>query len=136
MKLFPYTQFPLLRWTLVALVIGCVLLAFHGVQLALAGEYFSGVLSGVLWLPLAFGLWQRLPAARWAALAVLWVIVVFIPMGTINSFAAMDELGPNPPPVWELLVLRIAPWVVPSLFAIHVLGKYRNEFRWRRAAAA
>jgi hypothetical protein len=70
------------------------------------------------------------------ALAVLWLVVFIVPLGTINPFAAMDELGPSHPPLWELIVFRIAPWVVPSLFAIHVLGKYKGEFRWRRGAAA
>jgi hypothetical protein len=102
----------------------------------LDGDYLAGSLGIAFWLLLAAGLWLRLAPARWAALAILWAIVVIIPLGTINPFAEMDELGPYPPSVWNLLLFHVAPWVIPSLFAIHVLGKFKSVFRWRLGAAA
>jgi hypothetical protein len=136
MKLLPATDKPVLRWTLVALAVGCIWSAARSIQLALGGAYFSGVLAVALWLPLAVGLWRCHPAARVVAKAVLWLIVIIVPFGIVNPFAAMDELGPNPPPVAELLLFWVAPWVIPSLLAIHVLGKYAAEFQRGREAAA
>jgi hypothetical protein len=117
------------------LMAACLWAAFRYIQFAVAGQPLYGFFA-VFLVPLAFGLWLLNPAARVLALAVLWFVVFVVPLGTINPFAAMDELGPSPPPLWELLVFWVAPWVVPSLFAIHVLGKYKSEFRWRRGAAA
>jgi len=99
-------------------------------QWALAGQPLIGLFAVAFWVPLAIGLWVLNPAARVIALAGLWLVIIVVPLGVINPFAAMDELGPNPPPVWELLVYWVAPWVVPALIAIHVLGKHKGEFRW------
>ncbi len=135
MKILPSTQFPLLRWTLLVLVAGCVWLAIRDLQLAFSGELLYGVLALGLWVPLAIGLWLRYSVARWVAIVVLWVVAVAVPLGTVNPFAAMDELGPNPPPLWQLLI-KVAPWVIGPLFAVHVLGKYKKEFRQQFKAAA
>ena len=69
-------------------------------QFAIGGEPLYGVVAVVFWVPLAIGLWLLNPVARLVATGVLWFVVVVVPLGTINPFAAMDELGPNPPPVW------------------------------------
>ncbi len=128
--------YTLLRWTLIGLVVTCGWVVYRSVLRVLDGDYVAGALGISFWTLLAAGLWLRLPPARWTALAILWPIVFIIPLGTINPFAAMDELGPYPPPVWRLLLFHVAPWVIPSLFAIHVLGKYKSAFRWQRNAAA
>lgn len=67
--------------------------------------------------------------------AGLWLIAVFLPLGLINPFAAIDNPDPTPPSALRLALL-VYPWVATSLFAIHVLGKYKNEFRWRPKPAA
>lgn len=126
----------LLRWTLVALVIACGWVIYRSALRVLDGDHVAGVLGISFWAALAVGLWLRFPAARWIALTILWAIVFIVPLGTINPFAAMDELGPHPPSVWQLLLFRVVPWVLPSLFAIHVLGKHKGDFRWRRNVAA
>jgi hypothetical protein len=81
-----------------------------------------------LWTPLAVGLWRRHATARTVALGVAWYMVVVIPLGTINPLAAVNDYGPNPPSVSELL-LEIAPSMFFALLGIHVLGKYKGEFR-------
>jgi hypothetical protein len=134
MKLLPATDTTLLRWTLVALCIACTWLAVQGFQLVFAGE-LRGLVTVGFSLLLGTGLWMRLHVARLLALVILWFVVIFVPLGMINPFAAMDVYGPNPPSVWRL-VMQIAPWVVVSLFVIHVLGKYKSEFRWRPGATA
>jgi len=134
MKLLPATNSLVLRWTLVALTAAFLWAAFRYIQFAVAGHPLYVLLAAFL-VPLALGLWLLIPAARLLALAACWIVVFIVPLGTINPFAAM-EFGPNPPALWELIVFRVAPLVGPSLFAIHVLGKHKSEFRWRHGAAA
>jgi len=136
MKVLPATCSNVLRWTLVALAVACLVTATRYLQFAIGGEPLYGVVAVVFWVPLAIGLWLLKPVARLVATGVLWFVVVVVPLGTINPFAAMDELGPNPPPVWELVVFWVAPWVVPALFAIHVLGRYKAEFQRQPGSAA
>jgi hypothetical protein len=128
MKLLPATDSSLLASTLILVVFGFVWLVFRGIQIVFAGQLI-GLFSVLLGIFLGSGLWLRLRAARLFVLAVLWFFVIVVPLGTINPFAAMDHHGPNLPSAWEL-VLRIAPPFLASLFGIHVLGKYKNEFRW------
>lgn len=135
MSPFPATNRPLLRVTLVLLVIGCLWLAVQNVLLAGDGDVVN-TLVGLSMLPLAAGLWVCHPLARVVAMGILWCIVIVFPFGLINPFAAMDELGPNPPTVSELLWKHVAPWVIPALAALFVLSKYKTEFRWPGKSAA
>lgn len=128
MKLLPSTGSQLLSWTLLALVLACAWFTLRGLQLVVDGQ-LQGLFTAVVCALLGLGLWLRQHIARIFALAILWFVVIVVPVGMINPFAAMDGYGPNPPSVWSL-VLQIAPWVVASLFVIHVLGKYKHEFRW------
>ena len=132
MKFLPQTKTPVLRLTVIGLAATFACFAVRYLQWAAQGELLYGVIAILLWLPLSVGLWRLLPPARDIAQAVLWLIVIVIPLGTLNPFAAMDELGPGPPPAWEVLLFWVAPWVVPALFAIHVLGKFKSEFRRHR----
>lgn len=99
----------------------------------------SGQLRGLFTIGfftlLGIGLWLRLHAARGTALVILWFVAIFLPLGLINPFAAMDNPDPNPPSAWHLAFL-IYPWVAVSLFVIHVLGKHKGEFRWWPKPAA
>ena len=134
MRLLPSTRSQLLSWTLLALVLACAWFALHGVQLVIGGQ-LQGLVTATFFLLLGLGLWLRQHIARIFVLVMLWFVVIVVPVGMINPFAAMDDYGPSPPSVWHL-VLQIAPWVIASLFAIHVLGKYKHEFRWWRGPAA
>ncbi|WP_188450316.1 hypothetical protein [Arenimonas maotaiensis] len=136
MKISSPPDIPELRWTLIALVIACAWVVFRSALRVIDGDYLEGFLGIAFWVILAAGLWLRIVLARWVALTILWAIVFVIPLGTINPFAAMDELGPYPPPVWKLLLFYVSPWVIPSLFAIHVLGKHKQTFRWRLFSTA
>lgn len=134
MKLLPVTRSRLLGWTLLALVLACAWATLQG-MMQVAGGQLQGFVFAVLFLLLGLGLWLRLHIARLFVLVILWCIVIVAPIGIINPFAAMDGYSSNPPPVWHM-VLRIAPWVIVALFVIHVLGKYKNEFRWWRGPAS
>lgn len=130
MRLLPSTRSQLLAWTLLILAIVCAWFALHGMLLALRGERW-GAIAALFFLMLGLGLWLRLHIARLLALGLLWLIVVVVPIGVINPFAAMGNQGPNLAPMGDL-VLRIAPWLIVSLFVIYVLGKHKREFRWWR----
>lgn len=130
MRLLPPTRSQLLSWTLLGLVLACAWFTLCGVQLVMGGQ-LQGLVTAAFFLLLGLGLWLRQHIARIFVLVMLWFVVIVIPIGLINPFAAMNDYGPNPPPVSHL-VLQIAPWVVASLFVIHVLGKYKHEFRWWR----
>lgn len=116
------------RAVIAVLIVGCAGLFFLGIKAAFAGDWFSCLLAIGLWLPLGIGLWQLRPLARKVVVGVLWCIVVVVPVAAINPFAAINGDGPPFRPVGELVAL-IYPWVVASLFALHVLGKHKGEFR-------
>ena len=61
-------------------------------------------------------------------MTVLWIAAIPVPLGLLSPFAAMDRVGE--PPGWASLALVLGPLVVASVFGLHVLGKYRAEFRW------
>jgi hypothetical protein len=126
MKVLPATKSVVLRWTLVGLSVMSLFASFWYAQSAIFQHPAYWILALLTCLQ-AVGLWLRHPIARQSALIFLWFIVVIIPMGTINPFFAMDM--PNPPPAWRLIAFFVLPWVVPALFAIHILDKHKNEFR-------
>ena len=127
MTLLPSANSRTLRWTLFSLALACLWPVARGVMLIAAGQ-LQGLLTIGFFALLGAGLWLRLRVARGLALVILWFVAIFLPLGLINPFAAMDNPAPNPPSAWHLALL-IYPWVVVSLFAIHVLGKYKDEFR-------
>ncbi len=119
---------------MLGLTFACAWPVARGITLVSAG-HLQGLLTIGLFALLGAGLWLRLHIARGLALMILWFVAIFLPLGLINPFAAMDSSDPSLPSVWYLALL-IYPWVAVSLFAIHVLGKYKNEFRWWPRAAA
>ena len=127
MGYMPSTKSSALRWTLLALIAGCLYEAGINIASAIGGGWGFWLVALGFWLPLSIGLWFRLPISRWITLVILWMSVIVMPLGVINPFAAMDELGPNPPPVWKLIA-AVVPVMVASLFAIHILGKHKDEF--------
>lgn len=137
MKFLPRTESLVLRWILLGLVVGCIVTAVLDIRLALAGDQLYWFIALGFWFPMAVGLWLCVPIARWAALIYLWSIVILPPLGIIIDSGVMDKvmdkLGPNPPPVWQV-VAQVVALVVGALFLIYILGKYKKEFRWRRDA--
>lgn len=130
MHLLPRTNIVVLRWTLVALAAFCVLVAVGYFTNVSKDNYFFYIPWAIFWLGLTVGIWLLNPMARVVTKFCLWLIVIIIPLGTANPFAAINDFGPNSPSASELVLFWIAPWVVPAMFFIHVLGKYRAEFKW------
>jgi hypothetical protein len=76
---------------------------------------------------LAAGLLRRSASARTFTVWVLWFIVIVVPFGMINPFAAINGRGPPFPDVWDL-VIWIYPCVAAALVVLHILGKHKKEF--------
>jgi hypothetical protein len=110
------------------LIAGCLALAASALSSAFNGNQLPLLFAVILWLPLAWGLWHRRPLARRVALALLWLVIVILPIGVINPFAAMDGLVSADTPVWRLAV-PVFSIVAMALFMVHILGKYKAEFR-------
>jgi hypothetical protein len=134
-KWLPQTDSELLRLVVIGLATGCVWLAVIYFQGAIDGQLFLGLLTFVLWLPLAVGLWLLKQWARFLALTILWLMVFAVPFGQVSAMAVVD--GDLPPlPIWEQLIYRVAPLVIPATFFIEVLHAYGSEFQWPRGSEA
>jgi hypothetical protein len=96
---------------------------------------FIGIKGGItslaivtaLIFPLIVGLWFLKELARKVVSTILILLTILLPIGIINPFAAMD-MQPSPPGVWEL-AFQVYPWVAVGLLIVHVLGKYKSEFK-------
>ena len=134
-KWLPQTDIKLLRLVVIALATGSLWCAVIYFQRAIDGQLFLGLLTFVLWLPMAVGLWLLKQWARFLALTVLWLMVFIVPFGQVSMMAVVD--GDFPPlPIWEQLMYRVAPIVIPAMFFIEVLHDYGSEFRWPLGSAA
>lgn len=118
---------PPLKVVLTALIVGCMLLVASSIQNALSGVYLPMLFAVTFWLPLAWGLWHLRPLARKTAQALLWLLIVILPIGVINPFAAIDGAFSPDTPLWQL-ALSVFGAVAMALFALHILGKYKLEF--------
>lgn len=125
MRFRPYPQ-PLKRviWTLIAV---CLVLVASSLRLALNGNYLPLGVSALLWLPLGWGLWRMHRMARRVAVGLLWVIVVVLPIGIINPFAAMDGRVSIDTPSWQLAV-PVFSLVAIAVYMLHILGKHKAAF--------
>lgn len=132
MKLLPQTDVRLLRLAVLGMVIACLWFAVTYLRLAIFGQYYLGVLSFILWLPLALGLWLLMAWARYLSLSILWLIIFAAPM-MVGPWEAINGDAP-PLPVWEQLTYSVAPLFIPAVFCIEVLYAYKGEFSWSRAS--
>lgn len=116
---------PALKGVLLLLILCCLWLAVSAVGEAVSGNWLPLVVALLLWLP--WGLWRLHPLARRVAVALLWLVVIVLPIGVINPFAAMDGAVDIGQPLWRL-ALPVFGGVALVLFALHILGKYKAEF--------
>lgn len=125
---------PALKGVLLLLILGCLWLAASAVGEAISGNWFPLGVALLLWLPLAWGLWRLHPLARRVAVALLWLVVIVLPIGIINPFAAMDGAVDISQPL-RRLVVPVFGGVAVALFMLHILGQYKAQFSRRVPAA-
>lgn len=118
---------PSLKGVLLLLIFGCLWLTTSAVGEAVSGNWLPLAVALLLWLPLTWGLWRLHPLARRVAVALLWLVVIVLPIGVINPFAAMDGAVASDAPLWRL-ILPLAALEAVALYMLHVLGKYRGQF--------
>lgn len=114
-----------LKAVLAVLVVVCTLLVASAVFRAMSGSYRPLLFAALWWGPLAWGLWKLHPVARRVSVALLWIVVVVLPIGLINPFAAVDRVVSGS--LWEV-ALPIYSAVAAALYCIHILAKYKQEF--------
>ena len=122
---------PTLKWT----VVFCsgVSLLFAGALLGIPsfngrGSVFDVAFSVAI-AANAIGLILLVSWARTVTVVLLWVTILVATVGWINPFTASEIAvsGQEIPSVWYMLAVSAA-WVLPSLFILHILGKYKSEF--------
>lgn len=116
-----------LRAVQALLIALCLALSGSAIFSALQGRQLPLLLACCLWLPLAWGLWRRHALARRVAVGLLWLVVVFLPLGIINPFAVIDGAVARDTPPWPLILPVLAVLGV-ALLMIHVLDTYRAHF--------
>lgn len=116
-----------LKCVLSMLIAGCAWLVVSAAMQIPDGNYWPALLACILWGPLGWGLWQMHPLARRVVVVLLWFIVLVLPVGVINPFAAMDGAIPADQPIWQI-ALPLFGLVAVALFMLHVLGKHKAEF--------
>jgi len=128
---------PTARWDLRILlcVLGAIPIFFGMGVLALGISEFldtpSLLINVVVFLLFTYFGYSIVKMKRWARLLVvigLWLIIVFT-LSALGPFADMDRsaaglVRASVPEKWVILI-KI---VVPALYVIHVLGKYKSDF--------
>lgn len=125
--MLPDLKSPSLKLVLLLLIGGCGVMFVSAVRMAVSGHLVPLVVSLLLWLPLAWGLWWLHPVARKVAVTLLWVTVIVMPIGLINPFAAMDGVVDPHTSIWSLAT-PIYGLVAVALLCLHILGKYKEAF--------
>jgi len=126
--MLPRPVSPALQAVRLSLIAGCLWLAVSAVRESPGGNWLPLGLALLLWLPLAVGLWHYHPLARRIAVFLLWLVVIVLPIGVINPFAAMDGAIDVDQPLWRL-ALPLLGVIALALAMLHILGKHKDVFR-------
>ena len=97
-----------------------------------AGFTILGVMGLYPLVILAAGLWRLVAWARLLTVICLWFTVLILPIGVLSPFNAGDMIlaGKDPPSPF-IIALKLVPIIVAGLWGLHILGKYRGEFKRR-----
>lgn len=125
--MLPDEKSHILKLVLLLLIGGCAAMSVSAVWMAFSGRLMPLGVSLMLWLPLAWGLWRLHPLARKVAVVLLWLVVIVLPIGLINPFAAMDGAIDPHTSIWTLAI-PVYMLVALAVFMLHILGKHRSAF--------
>lgn len=119
-----------LRIAILSLSIGLVVLAVRGlwINYPYHGNFMPAIIA-ILFIATAYFL---IGLSRWARrimVAILWFLIIIVPLGVINPFFVLDlrAAGTEPPPV-EILLALLAPFVIWGIWCLHVLEKHKAKF--------
>jgi len=127
-KMLPQTDKQILRVAVTGMAIACVWLIVDILRTSSSGNYQPAIIPFVILLPIAAGLWLFKPWARVCALILLWLLVLSLPLAELSVWSAIDGDAP-PLPIWQQLLYRFSPYIIPAVFFIEVLYGYRSEFQ-------
>lgn len=133
-EFLPRTDSLLLRGVIVALAMGCLSLAvLFFCEFIVTGDYVVCLLSSLLWLSLAVGLWLLEPVARYVSLVLLWIIVLAAPfmagvLVSIDRNVSVAHGHAHLPPTWGPVFYLTVPAYVLGTFCIEALCVYGHEF--------
>ena len=142
-SLLPATNKPALSAAIVTLAACLCSAGLAGIFLGSQGtvsDITTNLIIAAIFLATAVGLWRLHPVARWAAVFLLWVGLLvdgIILLGIFNPFFARElrHASGEIPTALEL-AWRVWPAIVAVpiiIAALHVLGKYKADFRRARA---
>jgi hypothetical protein len=125
MRFLPKTRVKSLLFVILAL---CGIFLHFVVFAICSGNDIRIAFALIVFVPLGVGLWLELNFARAILAGAILLLAVFMPFGFINPFAVGDYFPGAAPDVWDL-ALDVFPWTVVGLMVVHILGKYKSEFK-------
>ena len=116
-RYLPATSITSLRMTVIFISVGFTIL---------------GVIGLYPLVILAVGLWRLVSWARHLTVICLWLAVLLLPIGALSPFNAGDMMLAGKDPLSPIIIaLILLPIVLSGLWGLHILGKYRGEFKRR-----
>jgi len=114
-RYLPATSITSLRMTVICISVGFIIF---------------GVIGLYPLVILAVGLWRLVSWVRLVTVICLWFAVILLPIGVLSPFNAGDMmLSGKDPPSSIIIALILLPIIVAGLWWLHILGKYRGEFK-------
>ena len=111
------------------ILVGCSFIGLAFIQtlsVFLEGDVGTIPIGPLIFSVLFVGLWRVTEWARKLTTSAVIALSLFLPLGIINPFNAMEIL--NPPPVWILAGKTLLPALVALLYC-YAIGRYKDCFR-------
>jgi hypothetical protein len=124
-RFLPKTRTPSLLFVILAL---CGILLYLFTSAIVSRNFFRVGFALIIFAPLGVGLWLQFNFSRAILAGATLFLAILLPVGLINPFAASDYFPRSPPDVWDL-ALDVYPWTVVGLIVVHVLEKYKSQFK-------
>ncbi len=122
---------PILKWTVLLVItaslgggVSYLFAATRGLMLE------TCIVLGTLFLLTALGLFRMLQWGRRLAVGLLWLTMLVLTIGRLSPGNVENYIskGEQIPSIEYLLATSILV-LIPFLAALHILGKYRDQFR-------
>jgi hypothetical protein len=94
-----------------------------------SGIAYLGVTGIYPLVVLAAGLWRLTVWARVLTVIILWFMLLILPIAAMNPINDADIMKSGDPAILTSTLLKLVPMMLASLWALHIFGRYRGEFR-------